>query len=716
MDQSWDYTESRGRVVAIDTETFLIAPGRLAPDVVCVTIRDLKDSTPRIYDRKEGIKVFGDLVRDKNTVCVFANAPFDLGVLVHEDPSTLRDVFEALEDRRIADVQTWQRLFMIAHGFSKFDPTTNQPPKYSLEECVRYWLSESVAGKHGDDPWRKKYGLLVDTPLDQWPEEARQYALLDADYTARVWSAQTSRHGIPPNFWDQCKYHWGLHLMSAWGLRTQKEAVDRLIDDLNEHIGNAMPRLVDAGIYRWGGTKAKPKLVKNMAVLRERVANYFDKVEMPPPRTEPSERFPEGQIQTSDEILEKTDDEMLRLLAEIGSDQKLLTTYVSWLRRGESLVINPSYTVLVDTGRTSSSNPNIQNQPRRGGVRECFVPRKGHIFIDIDYNIAELRSLSQVLLDLFGESQMAESIKAGDIKGKGYDVHCFMAAAIMDIDQETFAERFKKGDKECKDMRQLAKAVDFGAPGGLGSATLIDYARVGYGVTIDQGRAVELIELFKNTFPEMRRYFYYISQKSSTGDFQIAQHRSGRQRGGLSYTNGCNTLFQGLTADGAKLAVYNVMRECYLGVRFDTGEPSPLYGCRPVAFVHDEIMLEAPFHVAVEAADRAAKVMCDSMNQFTPDVPAVAEPCLMRRWYKDAEPEFKDGALVPWVPKNPGAMLRKMDKDKKAEHLYHDKPWAAEEVQFVKSLKLEPKVDWKTVNRMWELELLAREHNPDPWC
>jgi len=712
MDEHWDYKETR-RVVAVDTETFLIAPGRVAPDLVCVTTRNLSDSNPRIYNAWDGIDVFRNLLLDKDTLLVFANAPFDLGVLLNEDPSLFSAVFQAYEEHRIADVQTWQRLFMIANGFSKFDPTTNQPPTYTLEACVKYWLSESMSGKHGDDPWRFKYGTLADTPLEQWPEEAKQYALLDADYTARTWSAQTSKHGVPPNFWEQCKYHWSLHLMSCWGLRTQKEAVDQLIKDLNEHIGNAMPLLVEAGIYRLGGTKAKPKMVKNMAVLRSRVEAYFDKIGMAPPRTTPSERFPDGQIQTSDEVLDQTDDELLKLLAEIGSDQKLLTTYVSTLRRGEELIINPRYTVLVDTGRTSSSEPNIQNQPRRGGVRECFVPRKGNIFIDIDYNIAELRSLSQVLLDLFEESQMAEAIKAGDIKGKGYDVHCFMAAAIMDIPPEEFAQRFRKGDKQCKDMRQLAKAVDFGAPGGLGPATLIDYARVGYGVAIDQSRAVELIELFKSTFPEMRRYFYYMAQKSSSGEFRLTQHRSGRQRGGLSYTNGCNTLFQGLTADGAKLAVYNVVKECYLGIQVDDGKPSVLRGCRPVTFVHDEIMLEAPFSVAVEAAERAAWLMCYSMNQFTPDVPAVAEPCLMRRWYKDAEPEFEDGKLVPWAPKSPGGVLKKLDKEGKLPHLHSTAAWSVEDVQEVKALF--PSEDWKGINRMWGLELLARERNPDPW-
>jgi DNA polymerase I-like protein with 3'-5' exonuclease and polymerase domains len=66
--------------------------------------------------------------------------------------------------------------------------------------------------------------------------------------------------------------------------------------------------------------------------------------------------------------------------------------------------------------------------------------------------------------------------------------------------------------------------------------------------------------------------------------------------------------------------------------------------------VHDEIIAEVPEDRAHEAAHRIAEVMVETMNLYTPDVPARAEPALMRRWYKAADPVYVDGRLVPWEP------------------------------------------------------------------
>lgn len=711
--------------VAIDTETFRFSAGNLAPRLVCLTEHAAADWTPKLYTREDALQRAAELLTGDHTL-ILANAPYDLAVLAAANPSLLPAIFHAYEDERILDVQTWHRMYLISRGETKFEPKTGRPPIYTLEALVSYWLGESIKGKHGEDAWRLRYEELADVPAQQWPAEAKEYALNDASYTLRVAKQMADSAGIPPDTFAQCKYHFALHLMSAWGLRTDADAVDLLVADLNEHVDHAMRTLLERGVYRWGGTKAQPTPVKDTKAIRQRIVDSYAARGETPPRTDQSARFPEGQIKIDDETLRLSEDPDLLLLADIGSDQKLLSTYVPKLQEGLGAAICPRYTPVVDTGRTSSSNPNIQNQPRKGGVREAFVPRPGYIFVDIDYNIAELRSLAQVLLDIFGESEMAKII----LDGK--DIHCMMGASILGITYDEFVHRLKKlHDPLCKDTRQMAKALDFGAPGGLGPATFIDYARTGYNVTFSEDRARELIELYKSTFPEMRRYFYWMGLKAGSGNsFKLVQHRSKRVRGGLSYTNGCNTLFQGLTADGAKLAVYNVAKECYLGTQYDDpNKPSPLAGSRPVAFVHDEIMLEAPLSRAQLAAARAAKVMCESMEVFTPDIPAVAEPCLMRRWYKDAEPVFDaDGQLVPWTPPSLRQVWLGWAKDcgldleipaciKDGYVALDDEDLNALIAQtkaLTPSGKKAPK--WKQANRVVLLELLAQTKNPDRWC
>ncbi len=77
-----------------------------------------------------------------------------------------------------------------------------------------------------------------------------------------------------------------------------------------------------------------------------------------------------------------------------------------------------------------------------------------------------------------------------------------------------------------------------------------------------------------------------------------------------------------------------------------------MYGCRPVCFIHDEIIMETPIAQAHEAALEQERVMCEAMSMYTPDIPIRASPALMRRWYKGADRAFDaHGRLIPWEPK-----------------------------------------------------------------
>jgi DNA polymerase I-like protein with 3'-5' exonuclease and polymerase domains len=103
-------------------------------------------------------------------------------------------------------------------------------------------------------------------------------------------------------------------------------------------------------------------------------------------------------------------------------------------------------------------------------------------------------------------------------------------------------------------------------------------------------------------------------------------------------------MFQGLTADAAKAALFEVARLCY------TVESSPLYGCRPICFIHDEILLEAPLFKLHEAAKELELVMVAVYQRFTPDVRITADAHAMYRWSKKAKEVFDDdGRLVPWT-------------------------------------------------------------------
>ena len=72
------------RYVAFDTETWLIAPGRLAPPLVCVSWCDGTKSG--LLAAEAGALFVRGLLQDKDVCLVAHNAPFDVGVLVQRDP------------------------------------------------------------------------------------------------------------------------------------------------------------------------------------------------------------------------------------------------------------------------------------------------------------------------------------------------------------------------------------------------------------------------------------------------------------------------------------------------------------------------------------------------------------------------------------------------------------------------------------------------------
>ncbi len=307
------------------------------------------------------------------------------------------------------------------------------------------------------------------------------------------------------------------------------------------------------------------------------------------------------------------------------------TTYAVTVERDHSHVTGGIVTH--NTGRTSCSGPNLQNQGKDSGVRECFEPRPRMVYIICDYDSQETRTLAQSLLDLVGRSSLAEKYKADP----DYDPHCDFAAQMMGISYEEAIERKAAGDPEMKDMRQRAKAANFGFPGGLGAKAFVSYA-LGYGVKITIPEAEALKKAWFASIPEMTEYFALVNRIARGGGI-LEQVRSGRLRGGVGFCDGANSWFQGLASEASKTAAYFVAKECY------NNPKSPLYGCRPVMLIHDELILEAPIERAAAAAAEVEKQMEAAMALWCPDIPSRSTPALCDHWTKDADQCSKKGLL-----------------------------------------------------------------------
>jgi hypothetical protein len=113
---------------------------------------------------------------------------------------------------------------------------------------------------------------------------------------------------------------------------------------------------------------------------------------------------------------------------------------------------------------------------------------------------------------------------------------------------------------------------------------------------------------------------------------------TGRIRGHVRYSQARNTPFQGLAADGAALALFDLVKE----------------GFRMVGFVHDEVLVELPDeggYVSEARVRRVEEIMRRRMEEvLLGGIPVGCESALSRRWNKKAKLIVKDGRVYPWEP------------------------------------------------------------------
>lgn len=334
---------------------------------------------------------------------------------------------------------------------------------------------------------------------------------------------------------------------------------------------------------------------------------------------------------------------MLELYSAYTSLAKTVSNDIPMLRAGVMMPVHTRFDELKKTGRTGSSKPNVQNVRRLPGIRECFVPRPGHVFIDTDFAMLELHTLAQVCRWNLGFSTLGEALNAGK------DPHMIIACAILDYAYD-YGKAHKK-DPEVDNARTGGKGLNFGAAGGLSAKTFVVYAWTNYKIRLTLEESQRLLKIYFDTWKEIPSYFRWVRghedpysikmvKDPETGverkqsRYNIVQPWSGRLRASAAYCEACNTSFQGLGADVAKLALWLVWKAS-VGLS-ELGEADPLYGCHPVNFVHDSIMTEVEEHRAHAAAVRQKELMELAGRIVLPDVPVRADMLLCRQWSKKA--------------------------------------------------------------------------------
>ncbi len=662
------------RIIAWDTETERFRGGMMAPELACLTWQTSEDSKPSIAHWREAEAVLKEWLEDESAILVGQNIAYDMAVIAAAFPRLVPLIFKAYRADRVTDTMVRQQIIDIANGmFRGFSDEYGEWHKlnYNLFDLVRRHTGKLLR----KDGWRLRYGEFRDLPISQWvdharvlqaqakallnregpkpeaerwydgydakdllaiiedaPEQVLKYPLDDASTTMEVYLSQEedldNQLALRSQF-DETYAAFALHLSSVWGLRTNIEGVDALEQETIRAIAEVKANLQASGLVRKDGSRDTKKAAAHMLMVCERDGLTV-------------RRTKGGGVCLDEEACKATEDDMLLEYSEYTTLGKTLNADVPMLARGIYYPVHCRYGIAA-TSRTTCSDPNLQNLRKLFGVRECFTARPGYVYIQADFPQLELYTLAQCCYTWLGHSSL------GDMLKKGIDPHTAFASVLYGCTYEEGKKLKKANDKRFYEMRQVAKAFNFGKPGGLGAKKLVALAASpAYRVTITLAQAKEYGAIWHATFPEMQEYFDLINASlGSDGLATIVIPQSGFIRGGAKYCAACNTGFQGLGARCAKHAVICVAEKQY------TDRTSPLFGSRTGAMVHDELVAEAREHIAHEAANELALQMVTGANRYLPDCPISIEkmePTVMRYWSKDAFQLF-DGnkRLLPWA-------------------------------------------------------------------
>lgn len=264
------------------------------------------------------------------------------------------------------------------------------------------------------------------------------------------------------------------------------------------------------------------------------------------------------------------------LILEYRTLAKLKNTYIDALPQ----LVNPrtgrihtDYNQTVaETGRLSSSDPNLQNIPIRSEagrrIREAFIAEDGFVLMSADYSQIELRILAHIA----DEKALIEAFK------NNIDVHAVTAANVFSVAPEAVT----------KEQRSVGKTVNFATIYGQSAFGLSKQLKINVGtageyidnyfkkysaVAAYRERALDEVRRsgYVETLFGRRRYVPEINSKNG-GIRQNAERMA------------FNTIFQGTAADIIKKAMITI----------DAGLAGVSQKARMIMQVHDELIFEVP--------------------------------------------------------------------------------------------------------------------------
>lgn len=316
---------------------------------------------------------------------------------------------------------------------------------------------------------------------------------------------------------------------------------------------------------------------------------------------------------TAVDVLEKLMDvhPIIPLLMEQRKYQKIYSTYAVGLSKHvhEDGKIHTIFNqTLTQTGRLSSSEPNLQNISVRDEegkeVRRAFVASPDHILMSADYSQIELRMLAH----------MAHEDEMIDAFHKGIDIHTKTAMQIFDVKQEDVTSM----------MRRSAKTVNFG----------IVYGQTDFGLSeqlgISRKEAKEFMDKYFASYPKIHTFMNetiqfceehgYVKTLFQRRRYIPEIHDKNYMTREFGKRAAMNAPIQGSAADLIKKAMIHIANKMQ-----EQKVKSSM-----ILQIHDELI----FDVCKDEVDVMKMIIEEGMQKAMElDVPLVAEATTGISWY-----------------------------------------------------------------------------------
>ncbi|PDM41591.1 MULTISPECIES: DNA polymerase I [unclassified Geobacillus] len=386
--------------------------------------------------------------------------------------------------------------------------------------------------------------------------------------------------------------------MEFTGVKIDVKRLKEMGEELTEQL-----KEIEQEIYELAGQEFNINSPKQLGVI------LFEKLQLPVLK-----KTKTG-YSTSAEVLEKLapQHEIVEKILHYRQLGKLQSTYIEGLLKVVHHDTNKVHTIfnqaLTQTGRLSSTEPNLQNIPIRleegRKIRQAFVPSEPDwVIFSADYSQIELRVLAHIAND----ENLIDAFR------HDLDIHTKTAMDIFHVNE----------DEVTPNMRRQAKAVNFGIVYGIS-----DYG-LSQNLNITRKEASEFIKRYFEIFPGVKQYMKDIVQEAKQKGYVTTLLHRRRYLPDITSRNfnlrsfaertAMNTPIQGSAADIIKKAMIDLSNRL----------KKENMKARMLLQVHDELILEAP----KEEVERLQQIVPEVMeNAVQLRVPLKVDYHFGPTWY-----------------------------------------------------------------------------------